>query len=305
MPIIIPTNIKPFNRYWETLIQSELASSASGSQRVPDATPPTPQPRASPNILDNSGPTQSANWQGKSRKSSIGKRKNTRGRLSSIIVPDTVTPLFSVGAEEDTLVPRNSKYGKVQAMQRSSSTSIERNPSTCSVYHVSFINTSRSPTGHRGKRRKLASDGVPVPQEQEEVHTTPASKANETSECVQPHRSDGKASEISRIPSDLLGKLSFIGSAEVPRDLKHTLFRLRSYPCQVSLVPHRRIETHPTGASNDTLRSLYTAQILTMLSNELGVTEIGEQMCRFRKRLALSQILDLYEFAQSRPSSFL
>lgn len=42
-----------------------------------------------------------------------------------------------------------------------------------------------------------------------------------------------------------------------------------------------------------------------MLRNELEVTEIGEQMYRFRKRLALSRFFDLYEFAQENPLFFL
>ena len=125
-------------------------------------------------------------------------------------------------------------------------------------------------------------------QEQEEIPIIPAWKANETSKRVQPHISDENANEVSGILCDLLGKLSLIGSAEVLRDLKYTLFRLRSYPCQVSLVPYRRIETLPTSAINDTLRLLQTAQILSTLRNELEVTEIGEQICKFRKRLALS-----------------
>ena len=42
-----------------------------------------------------------------------------------------------------------------------------------------------------------------------------------------------------------------------------------------------------------------------MLRNELEVTEIGEQLYRYRKRLALSQFFDLYEFAQKNPLFFL
>ena len=42
-----------------------------------------------------------------------------------------------------------------------------------------------------------------------------------------------------------------------------------------------------------------------MLRNELEVTEIGEQLYRYRKRLALTQFFDLYEFAQKNPLFFL
>ena len=286
-------------------LQSELTSSTSGSQRVPDANPSTPPTHASPDTLDDSGPYHSADRQGKHRKRPIDQRQDTRGRPSSIVVPDTVMPLSLAGAGEDAQVQRISKRKKVEARQRTSSIAIERSSPTSLADPAPTESSSQSPIGHRQKKRKLVSDGVPVLQAQEEVHTTAASQVNETPLDVQPHRSDKTAQEVSIIPSDLLDKLSLIGSAEVLRDLKHTLFLLRSYPTQLSLIPDRGINTTCTSASNDTLRSLQQAQILSMLRNELEVTEIGEQMCRFRKRLALSQFFDLYEFAQNNPLFFL
>jgi hypothetical protein len=299
----------------ELLIQSKLTSSTSGSQQAPDVMPSNPQTHAPTSILDDSGPNHGADRQGRRRKGSIGQQQDTRGRPSSIIVPDTAMPLSSAGAGEDAQVERISKRKKVETIQRTSP--------TCSTDHASIDKSSKRPIGHQGKKRKLASDALPppraqeevhtipasnvlpVPRAQEEVHTVPASKTNEISEYVQPHRSDDTVRDVSTIPSDLFNKLGLIASVEVLRDLKHILFRLRSYPCQVSLVPNRRIDTLCTSASNNTLRSLQTAQILSMLRNELEVTEIGEQMCRFRKRLALSQFFDLYEFAQNNPLSFL
>ncbi|KAI4198215.1 MAG: hypothetical protein LQ346_002819 [Caloplaca aetnensis] len=316
----------------ELLIQSKLTSSTSGSQQAPDLMLSNPQTHAPTNILDDSGPNHGADRQGRRPKGSIGQQRDTRGRPSSIIVPDTAMPLSSAGAGEDAQVERISKRKKVETIQRTSSTAIGRNSPTCSTDHASIDKSSKRPIGHQGKKRKLASDALPpsraqeevhtipasnvlpVPGAQEEVHTVPASKANEISEYVQPHRSDDTVRDVSTIPSDLFNKLGLIASVEVLRDLKHTLFRLRSYSCQVSLVPNRRIDTLCTSASNNTLctsasnntlRSLQTAQILSMLRNELEGTEIGEQMCRFRKRLALSQFFDLYEFAQNNPLSFL
>ena len=307
----------------ELLIQFKLISSTSKSQQAPDMMLSSPQTHTPTNILDNSGLKHGADRQGRRRKGSIGQQQSTRGRPLSIIVTDTALPLFSAGAGEDAQVERISKRKKVETIQRISSIAIGRNLPTCSTYHASIDKFSKRPIGHQGKKRKLASDALPppraqeevhtipasnvlpVPRAQEEVHTVPASKANEFSEYVQPHRSDDTVRDVSTIPSDLFNKLGLIASVEVLRDLKHTLFRLRSYACQVSLVPNRRTDTPCTSASNNTLRSLQTAQILSMLRNELEVTEIGEQMCRFRKRLALSQFFDLYEFAQNNPLSFL
>lgn len=289
----------------ELLIQSKLTPSTSGSQQAPDVIPSNPQTHTPTNILDDSGPNHGADRKGRRRKGSNGQQQDTRGRPSSIVVPDTAIPLSSAGAGEDAQVDRVSKRKKVETIQRTSSTAIGKNPPTCPTGHASIDKSSKSPIGRQGQKRKLASDALLPPRAQEEVHTTPASNANETSLYVQPHRSDDTTRDTSTIPSDLLGKLGLIGSVEVLRDLKHTLFRLRYYPTQLSLVPDRGIDPLCNGASNDTLRLLQTAQILSVLRNELEVTDIGEQMCRFRKRLALSQFFDLYEFAQNNPSSLL
>ena len=289
----------------ELLIQSKLTSSTSGSQQAPDVMPSNPQTHAPTNILDDSGPNHGADRQGRRRKGSIGQQQDTRGRPSSIVVPDTDMPLSSAGVGEDAQVERISKRKKVKTIQRTSPTAIGGNSPTCSIDHASIDKSSKNPIGHQGKKRKLATDALFPPRAQEVVHTISASKANETSVYVPPHQSDDTARDVSTIPSDLLGKLGLIGSVGVLRDLKHTLFRLRSYPTQLSLVPDRGIDPLCTGTSNDTLRLLQTAHILSALRTELEVTEIGEQMCRLRKRLALSQFFDLYEFAQNNPSSLL
>ena len=42
-----------------------------------------------------------------------------------------------------------------------------------------------------------------------------------------------------------------------------------------------------------------------MLRNDLDASEIGEQLFRFRKRLAQSQFFEFYKLAQKHPSLFL
>lgn len=182
---------------------------------------------------------------------------------------------------------------------------IERISPKRPAHHAFIDKPSKGHNSHRGKKRKLAADTVTVPEAQEEVDTTPTSEANGASGCVQPHASDEEAGEASVIPPGLLSKLSLIGSAEVLKDLKHTLFRLRSHPSEGSLIPAHRTDTICTSDSHNTLRSLQTAQVFLMLRNELEVTEIGEQMYKFRKRLALSRFFDLYDVAQKNPLSFL
>lgn len=220
-----------------------------------DATPSTPPTYASPDILDDSGSKQSADRQVQHRKRRIEKRKKTRGRPLSIIVLDTVTPPFRVGAgaEVDAPVRKSSQSGKVQAIQRTSSTVIGRRSPTCPADYAFTKKTSRSLTSYRGKRRKLASNRVSVSQEQKEIYIIPASRANTTSKHLQFYRLDKEASKILGILSNLLGKLSLISNVEVLRDLKHTLFYLRFYPHQSSLVLHCKIETLPTSAANNTL----------------------------------------------------
>lgn len=144
-----------------------------------------------------------------------------------------------------------------------------------------------------------------VPKPQEEVHTTPALRPNGAPTCVQPHASDEGTVEISAVPPDLLAKLNLIGGVEVLRDLKHTLFSLRSHPSQDLLVPNHGSGTPCISGSPDMLSSLQTAPLLSLLRTELEVTEVGEQLYRFCKRLALSQFFELYEIAQRKPLSFL
>jgi hypothetical protein len=157
----------------------------------------------------------------------------------------------------------------------------------------------------RRKRRKRGSGAAAAPDTQAEVKTTPASKAIESSTSVQPHTSDEAAVEVSAIQPGLVYKLGLIGGIEVIRDLRQTLFRLRSYSSQDLLIPSCMTSTPYISALFDTPLSLQTAQILSMLRNELEITEIGEQLYRFRKRLAQSRFFEFYEVAQKHPEPFL
>ena len=267
--------------------------------------PSTPQFHSLPDILDDSGPHCSADRRGRGQNKPIGQRRRTRGMPPSIVVPDAAMPFSSAGAGENVQIQGNSKSVEAGTARQTSPCEIERISPTRPVYYAFIDKPSNSYNCHRGKKRKLAADTVAVPEAQEEVDTIPASEANGASGCVQPYASDEEAGQASVIPPGLLGKLSLIGSAEVLRDLKYTLFRLRSHPSEGSLISTHRIDTICTSDLHNTLRSFQTAQVFLMLRNELEVTEIGEQIYKFRKRLALSRFFDLYDMAQKNPSSFL
>ena len=51
----------------------------------------------------------------------------------------------------------------------------------------------------------------------------------------------------------------------------------------------------------DISRSFLAARALSILRVELEVTEMGEQLYRFRKWIALSRFFDLYELLQANP----
>jgi len=111
--------------------------------------------------------------------------------------------------------------------------------------------------------------------------------------------------EVSSAPPDLVNKLGLIGNVKVLRDLKHTLFVLRSDSSQDPLVPCPETGEPFTNGPFGSLLSLRTTRSFSMLRTELESTEVLEQVHRFRRRLALSQFFDLYEFAQKNPLFFL
>ena len=111
--------------------------------------------------------------------------------------------------------------------------------------------------------------------------------------------------KVSYISPDLVSKLCLIGGVEVLRDLKQTLSLLRSYRSQDQLILRRMTDAPSISASFDMLSLYRTFQIVSILRNELDVVRIGEQLYRFRKRLAQSRFFEFYQIAQNYPELFL
>lgn len=71
------------------------------------------------------------------------------------------------------------------------------------------------------------------------------------------------------------------------------------------LTPNYETGTLYVGDSLETRRLYKVARALSSLRNELEDTEMGEQICRFHKRIALSRFYDFYEMAKEHPSCLL
>ncbi len=197
------------------------------------------------------------------------------------------------------------KSVEASAIPRTTPAAIERMSPSCTPDHAPIDRSSAANFGRREKKRKLCSDAVAAPNPQAEVHTIPPSESKGNSTFVQPYVSNKGAAEVSSIPPGLASKLSLIGGVEVLRDLKHTLFRLRSPSSKGSPVPKHETDALPTNCTLDNLFSIRTGQALSILRTELEATEIGEQLYRFRKRIALSQFFEFYEVVQANALSFL
>ena len=137
------------------------------------------------------------------------------------------------------------------------------------------------------------------------MKTSPASNFIESPTSVQPHTSDEAAVEVAAIPPKVVRKLGLIGGIGGLRDLRYELTHLHSHRSQDLHIASSVIGTPSISASSDRLLPLQTAQIFSMLRNMLDASEIGEQLFRFRKRLAQSQFFELYKLAQKHPSLFL
>ena len=176
---------------------------------------------------------------------------------------------------------------------------------TCTADQAPIDEPSAADVDQQRKKRKLSPDAVAAPKALSEVHTIPSSRSSENSTFGQPHALATEVTEVSCISPDLVSKLCLIGGVEVLRDLKHTLFLLRRRRSQDLLTPSYVAGAPSISASFDRLLSLRTAQIVSILRNELDVTEIGEQLYRFRKRLAQSRFFEFYVMAQKYPELFL
>ncbi len=141
------------------------------------------------------------------------------------------------------------KSVEASAIPRTTPAAIERMSPSCTPDHAPIDRSSAANFGRREKKRKLCSDAVAAPNPQAEVHTIPPSEPKGNSTFVQPYVSNKGAAEVSSIPPGLASKLSLIGGVEVLRDLKHTLFRLRSPSSKGSLVPKHEIDALPTNGT--------------------------------------------------------
>ena len=90
---------------------------------------------------------------------------------------------------------------------------------------------------------------------QTEVHIISSSETKRNSTFVQPYVSDKKTAELFNILFDLVNKFSFIGGVEILRDLKHILFRLRSFFNKGSLVLKYETDTFLINSIFDNLFS--------------------------------------------------
>lgn len=202
--------------------------------------------------------------------------------------------------------PRGSRRSvETGAIPRTSSQVSESITPTCTADQAPIDQPSTDNINQQRKKRKLSSDAVAAPKAQSEVHTMPSARSSGDSTFRQPHASATEVMEVSCISPDLVSKLCLIGGVEVLRDLKHTLFLLRSHRSQDLLISSCVTDTPSISASFDKLLSLRTIQIVSILRNELNVAEIGEQLYRFRKRLAQSRFFEFYEMAQKYPELFL
>lgn len=272
----------------ETIIQSELDSSTHRHQQAPNETPETPEtPRsnASADVLDVCEPHCNIDRPGKDQSKPISRRRGARRRLSPIKVPQRIMPPPPPAREQ---IQRSSQNVKAIPIHRTSSTTSERVSPKCTTDHAPVAKASEAPVAHRQKRRKLNSNVVAASPREAEINNTPSSKPKRSSTCGQPPASGGgriaHALEVSALPRDLVSKVSRIGSVEVLKDLRETLFRLRTHPGRGSL------SSNDMTAAPDTSRSLLAARALSMLRVELEVTEMGEQLHRFRKRIACTVI---------------
>lgn len=290
----------------ENVIQFELKSSTHGSQQAPDATLSTPQ--SHPAIHDvNYGEPQGGSdplgtdqnkstgrrrgAKGECRKNPPSRRRITKGIPPSIIVPHPVIPLSSAGPGENA--PPSSPKASEKTLQ------------TYTTDHASIDDLLTSNECLQRKRRKNCFGAVAASNTQAEVETIQASKPNTRSTSVQPQTSDEAAVEDSAIPPGLVHKLGLIGGIEVMRDLRQALLRLRSRDSQDLLIPKFATSATYIGAAVGTPSLPMTAQMLLTLRNDLELTEIEEQLYRFRKRLALCRFFDIYQSAQEHPESFL
>lgn len=299
----------------EDIFQTELNSFTCQGSQTPDETPSTPRSNALPDVLDPSTPRSQALpnmldecelpniviQHDKDHNEPISRRRSTRRALSPIIVPRTAMPPPLPQARERARVRRISKNLQVSPTHRNFHTAIERVLPTCTTDHAPVAKPAEA---HRSKRRRLGSDAVAASPRKPEVHTTPTSNptGNSAYPCLQVSDEGGNNRAADVIPPDIVSKISRVGSVEVLEELRGNLFRLRAGARRKPLTPNHETRVLCARDSLETHRSDDVARALSNLRDELEVAEMGEQLCRFRKRVALSRFYDFYEMAQENPS---
>lgn len=298
----------------EDILQTELNSLICQGKQTPDETsstprsnalpdildPSTPRSHAFPNVLDECEPQNSIVQHDKDRNEPISRRRSTRRALSPIIVPRTAMPPPLPQAREPAWVRRVSKNLQIDPTYSNSHTAIERILPTCTTDHPPA-------EAHRSKRRRLGSDAVAAPPRKPMVHTTPTPNPTGDSvyPCLQVPDEGGNGHAVGVVPPDIVSKINRVGSVKVLEELRGDLFRLRAGARQKPLTPNYETRVLCVRDSLKTHRSDEVARALSNIRDELEVAEIGEQLYRFRKRVALSYFYDFYEIAQENPSHFL
>ena len=304
----------------ETIIQSELKTSIHGNEPMPDATSSTPQSHDSPHLdndaepqcdadppcTDQNGPTGPRDGaRGKHQNKPTGRGRGTKGKPPPIVVSDPVTKLASARVGECPRGRKWSQRAEAGSVSPTSPRASQRTSPTCITDPAPIDDSSAANVDPPRKKRKRGSGAVAVPNTPAEVETTLSLNLTEPSTSVHPLISNEAAVEVPAIPPELVRKLGLVGGMDVLRDLRHTLSHLRSHRSQDLLIPSCVTGAPSISASFDRLLSLRTAQIVSMLRNELDITEIGEQLFRFRKRLAQSRFFEFYVMAQKHRELFL
>ena len=223
------------------------------------------------------------------------RRRGARSQLSPTTVSQTLMALPSPAARELVPVHGSSKNVEAGPVNRTSPATTERVSPTCTMTHAPAARPSEASVAHQRKRRKLRQDADATSPREEKARTTPSSKTNKSPVCVQPPALDeGRSThvvEASALPHDVVSRVSRTGGIEVLKELRETLFRLRAHSGRGLQDPSPKTATLCNRGPLDTSRSFQVAHTLSLLRVELEVTEVGEQLCRFCRRIALSAFL--------------
>ena len=289
----------------KTILRSDDNSPTCQGIRTPDEALSTPLLNALPEVPESSTLRSSLVIRHDSdQKESISRRRNTRRALSPIRLSQTAMPSPIPQTRERAQVRRFANNVRLTPTHRNIPAVIDREFSTCATDHVPVAKPSKA---HRSKRRRLGSDADAAATPISEVHTTstsmPTGKAAYA--CLEESDEGRDNCAAGVIPPDIVNKINRVGSVEVLEELKGNLSRLRAGAHQKPLTPNHETRVLCVRNSLETHRSNEVTRALSNLRAELEVAEMGEQLCRFRKRVALSRFYDFYEMAQENPTRLL